>query len=153
MPALDGAVPGTEVDDVAVGVGEDLHLDMTGPGKVLLEIALGPPEALFRFSLRGLQGVRRVGGRGDHPHAPATAPEGSFDGHGPTEGVTELDHFPGPDSGAPVPGTGATPAFVAAARLLILSPMISMTPGGGPTHTAPASMTAWAKTAFSARNP
>ena len=52
-----------------------------------------------------------------------------------------------------VPGTGATPALTAAARLLILSPMVPMASGGGPTQTAPAAMTAWAKPAFSARKP
>lgn len=51
----------------------------------------------------------------------------------------------GPETGASVPGTGATPAWAAAARLLILSPIVSITAGGGPTHATPASFTARAK--------
>ena len=38
-------------------------------------------------------------------------------------------------------------------RALTLSPRPSMAAGGGPIQISPASMTAWAKPAFSARNP
>ncbi len=59
----------------------------------------------------------------------------------------------GPDRGWSVPGTGLTPARAAAVRLLILSPMISIAAGGGPTQQAPAAVTARAKAAFSAKKP
>ena len=52
-----------------------------------------------------------------------------------------------------VPGTTTTPAFSAAMRADSLSPIISMASGGGPMNTAPASATARAKAASSARNP
>ena len=52
-----------------------------------------------------------------------------------------------------MPGTGLTPAASAERREAILSPMVAMASGGGPTHTKPASITALAKAAFSAKNP
>ena len=59
----------------------------------------------------------------------------------------------GSASATVVPGTTATPAFSAARRADSLSPIISMAAGGGPMKTAPASATARAKAASSARNP
>ena len=56
-------------------------------------------------------------------------------------------------SAAVVPGTPATPAARAAWRADSLSPMISMAAAGGPMKTAPAAVTARAKSAFSDRNP
>jgi hypothetical protein len=38
-------------------------------------------------------------------------------------------------------------------RALTLSPRLSIAAGGGPIQISPASMTAWAKSAFSARKP
>jgi hypothetical protein len=38
VAALDGAVALAEVDDVAVAVGEDLHLDVARVGQVALEV-------------------------------------------------------------------------------------------------------------------
>ena len=59
----------------------------------------------------------------------------------------------GPVIGSAVPGTPGTPAPSAARREEILSPMISMASGPGPTKTAPLSATERAKPAFSLRNP
>ena len=47
----------------------------------------------------------------------------------------------------------ATPAFSAARRELILSPMTSMASGGGPIQVTPDSVTARAKSAFSEKKP
>ena len=55
--------------------------------------------------------------------------------------------------GSSVPGTDATSDAAAAFRDEILSPMTSMASGGGPIHATPASETARAKSAFSAKNP
>ena len=59
----------------------------------------------------------------------------------------------GPSTGSAVPGTRGAPDLRAMWRALTLSPSASIAAGPGPTQVSPASMTAWAKPAFSARNP
>src|SRR5690606_33251868 len=51
VAALGRAVALADPHDVAVGVGEHLHLDVAGPGQVLLDVALAAPEALQRLRL------------------------------------------------------------------------------------------------------
>ena len=52
-----------------------------------------------------------------------------------------------------VPGTSGAPALVAMCRAATLSPRSMIDRGEGPIQMSPASMTAWAKSAFSERNP
>ncbi len=61
-------------------------------------------------------------------------------------GVTDPD-------GSVVPGTVGAPAFWAARRDEILSPMVLIASGGGPTQAIPASATWRANSPFSLRNP
>ena len=56
-------------------------------------------------------------------------------------------------TGSWVPATSGAPTFSAMWRALTLSPRFSMASGGGPIQVSPASMTAWAKSRFSARKP
>jgi hypothetical protein len=56
-------------------------------------------------------------------------------------------------SGSERPGTPATPAFSAASRELILSPMISIASGGGPMNVTPRPVIARAKSVFSEKKP
>ena len=56
-------------------------------------------------------------------------------------------------TGSLVPATSGAPTFSAMCRALTLSPRLSMAAGGGPIQTRPASITAWAKSRFSARKP
>ncbi len=56
-------------------------------------------------------------------------------------------------TGSALPGTSGAPARSAMWRALTLSPSASIASGGGPIQTSPASITAWAKSAFSARKP
>ena len=56
-------------------------------------------------------------------------------------------------TGSGVPATSGALAFAAMCRALTLSPRLSMAAGEGPIQVRPASMTAWAKEAFSARKP
>ncbi len=51
------------------------------------------------------------------------------------------------------PGTTGTPAAFMIWRALTLSPILSMTSGGGPMKTMPSSLQRWAKAAFSAKKP
>ena len=59
VAALRGAVALAQADDVAVRVGEDLQLDVTGTGEVALHVALAPPEVGDGFTRRRLE---RLGG-------------------------------------------------------------------------------------------
>ena len=56
-------------------------------------------------------------------------------------------------TGSLVPGTCGAPARAAILRAETLSPRERMASGGGPIQVRPASMTAWAKSAFSLRKP
>ena len=58
-----------------------------------------------------------------------------------------------PDTGSLVPGTSGAPARVAMCRAVTLSPRSRMACGVGPIQVSPASITAWAKSAFSDRKP
>jgi hypothetical protein len=59
----------------------------------------------------------------------------------------------GPASGSTVPGTSGALACSATLRAATLSPMAAIAAGFGPTQRMPASVTACAKAAFSARKP
>ena len=58
-----------------------------------------------------------------------------------------------PLTGPSVPGAIGAPTAAAIRRAATLSPSASIAAGGGPIQISPASMTACAKEAFSARNP
>jgi hypothetical protein len=51
VAALERTVALEEMDDVAVGVAEDLHLDMAGPGEAFLDQDAGVAETRFAFPL------------------------------------------------------------------------------------------------------
>ena len=58
-------------------VGDDLHLDVAGPGEVALDVHVGPAEGGLRLASGGVDGVGDVAAALDHAHAaPATAVHG-----------------------------------------------------------------------------
>ena len=67
VAALGRAVALADPHAVAVGVGDDLHLDVAGPGEVALDVALVAPEALERLGLGRLE-------RGRRPRRPTARP-------------------------------------------------------------------------------
>ena len=73
MPALHAAVPLEQVHDVAVGVGQDLHLDVARIEYRLLEVHGRVAECGLRFAAGGLDrlGQRRRVGNSSHPAASA----------------------------------------------------------------------------------
>ena len=56
-------------------------------------------------------------------------------------------------TGSLVPGTKGAPTFAAMWRAWTLSPKDLIAAGGGPIQINPASITLWANSAFSERNP
>ena len=66
------------MDQVAVGVSEDLHLDVTGPAHVALQEHPVVAERRRRLPSRGGHRLGQVGGRLDQAHALTTAPGRRF---------------------------------------------------------------------------
>ena len=91
VAALRRAVAFAEPDAVAVGVAEDLHLDVSRPGEVPLEVRLGPTEVRRRLPGGGLERrLRAVGVADDLQALPATSVRG-LDRHRPAVLLTEGD--------------------------------------------------------------
>ena len=154
MAALARAVPLAEPDGVAVAVGEDLHLDVAGPGEVALEIDLAVAEGRPRPRAGPTPSPRpprwrrctTFMPRPPPPKAALIATGQPLDSPNATTSAASRRARSGPER---------TPRLRAAAasRALILSPIVSIASGGGPTKVAPAPATARAKAAFSARKP
>src|SRR3954454_25228173 len=79
MTALDRAVALAEVDDVAVRVGEHLHLDVAGIFEVALDVDRRVGEVLLALAARGVEGSLRLGRVGDDLHPLAAAPRRGLD--------------------------------------------------------------------------
>ncbi len=73
VPALDGAVALEEVDHLAVGVGEDLHLDVAWAEHGTLDEDPGVAEGALRLAHRGGERVGQVVTCVHPPHAAAAA--------------------------------------------------------------------------------
>ena len=79
VAALDRAVALAEVNDVAVGVGEHLDLDVAGVGQVALEVDRRVAEELLALAGRALERVRQLAGVARHAEALAAAAAGGLD--------------------------------------------------------------------------
>jgi hypothetical protein len=117
-------------------VGQALCFHVPGPVQVPLDEALAVAERRGGLADRRLvQLGNLLEGAGDLEPAPAAA-EGRLDRDRQTVLAGEVRDL-----------------FRAADRALTLSPSATMAAGGGPIQVRPLSVTAWAKAAFSARNP
>src|SRR5919198_6295010 len=89
MTALDRAVALAEVDDVALGVGEDLHFDVPRILEVTLDVDGRVREVRLAFPPRGLESARRPVGAGDDLQALAASARGCLDRERPAELLAE----------------------------------------------------------------
>ena len=150
IPPLDRALALAQVHHVAVRVADDLHLDVTAALEVRLDEHRSVTERGQRLARRcgdGVVEIVRRGGRLASPdrrrrRPPSRAPDRSR--------VASSAMRPSTTS---IIGVVGTPASIAARLAATLSPSNVTCSGVGPTQTSPASMTACAKAAFSARNP
>ena len=78
MPPLYGAVAFPEEEHVAVGIGQDLRLDVVRPVDVALQEDLWPSEVRLRLARRPLQGLLEVVGVPHDMHALAASAEGGL---------------------------------------------------------------------------
>src|SRR5205085_10069187 len=76
MAELHGAVAVVEMDEVAAGIGEDLHLDVTRPTNEPLEEERAVAEGRLRFASAPRERLGEALGALDHAHS-ATAPAGA----------------------------------------------------------------------------
>ena len=82
MAALHGTVALVKMDDVAMLVPENLHLDVLGARDVFFEEHGGVAESAVGLSLRLVKEVGEIGGLVDDAHAATAAAEGRLDDEG-----------------------------------------------------------------------
>ena len=154
VAALDRAVALAEVDDVAVGVGEDLHLDVARVLEVALDVDGRVGEVRPALALRGLERRRRPRRARRRPsspsrrHRPPPSRASGYPSSSPSATTSSAE-----PTGSVCPGMIGTPAACIRARATVLWPISSIASGGGPIQTRPADSTARANSAFSARKP
>ncbi|GAA3097038.1 hypothetical protein GCM10020254_47930 [Streptomyces goshikiensis] len=141
---LEGAVAGAERPDGAVGVGEDLHLDVAAALDVGLREDLPVAERGAGLGGRGLQLLLQRVEVAYDAHAAAAAARGGLEEQGQVGGGggRRVDGVEERDPGGAHEFLGAGLGGHGLDRL-----------GGGPIQARPASSTARAKPAFSDRNP
>ena len=122
VPPLHRAVALEEVDEVAVQVAEQLHLDVPGPLDELLHEDGRRAEGRLAFPLRALEGHGEFVLAANHSHAAATTAVGRLEDHRPAEflrdreRIGEARHRPGAageDRHARLPGEFAGGSLVA----------------------------------------
>ena len=93
VPALQAALALAEMHDVAVAVGEDLHLDVPGPQHEPLQEQRVVPEGRGRLTACAHQRTGQIRGILDQPHALAAASRGRLDEHRVADVVGGRDQF------------------------------------------------------------
>lgn len=93
VAALHRTVALEEVDDVAVAVGEDLHLDVAGLDDGLLQEDGGVTEGGGGLAGRRLDGLAQRGGVLDAAHSASAAAGDGLDEHGEADVVGGADQF------------------------------------------------------------
>ena len=93
IASLHRTIAFVQMDDVAVLVAENLHLDMLGAGNVALQEHRGIAESIERLVLGFGEQGRKLRGFFDHPHAAATATEGRLDDEWKTDVMGDGERF------------------------------------------------------------
>ncbi len=93
VAALHRAVTLEQVDDVALSVGEDLHLDVAGIDDRLLQEDGGVAERRCRLAGGRLDGLTQCGRVLDPPHTAPSAARDRLDEHGKAHALGGADQF------------------------------------------------------------
>jgi len=153
VAALQRAVARGDDDHVAVGVGQALGLDVAGLVEVLLHEALAAAEGGDGLAGGGFEQLLDFVELAGDLEAASAAAVGRLDRDWQTVLLGEGDDLVGTETGPGVPGARGAPTFSATWRAVTLSPSASIASGEGPIQIIPASITARANSAFSARKP
>ena len=81
VASLDRAVPFAQMHDIAVAIGQDLHLDMARPVDEFLHVEAGVAKGRFGLALGGLEQVVKLVSGGHQPHAAAATAGGGLNHH------------------------------------------------------------------------
>src|SRR5215211_1894640 len=95
MTPLGGAVALTDPHTRPVAISDHLHLHVSRPGQIALDVALGSTEALERLGLGRLECPRRLVGGSHHSHTAPAAAVGGLDRHWPAVLVAKGDDLVG----------------------------------------------------------
>ena len=153
IAALHRAVALVKVDDVAVLVAEDLHLDVLGAGNVALQEHGGVAEGVERLVLRLGQQPASCEGFSTTRMPRPPPPKAALMMSGKPISWATVSAWSGSVIGSSVPGRVGTLNLWASARAAVLSPMFSSRSGDGPMKVMPSRAQARANAAFSDRNP
>ena len=93
VPTLHRAVTLEEVDEVAVHIAEQLHLDVPRPLDELLDEHARAAEGGLALPLRAFKRHRQFVLAADDPHAAAAAAVGRLDHHGPAQFLRNLERI------------------------------------------------------------
>ncbi len=136
MAALQRAIALPKVHDVAVAVGEDLHLDVPRLLDVFLEVDAAVLEGVLGFLLGGLEAGLQADVVAGDAHAAAAAAGRRLDQHGIAHLVGQLAEPRLRSSISPsLPGTTGTPACLASLRASFLLPSSRIASCGGPMNS------------------
>ena len=155
MAALDRAFPLEQVHDVAVRVAEDLDLHVARLLDVTLEEHRAVAERGRGLALRAVDRVARSAGSSTMriPRPPPPERRLHQEREPDLAGGLRAARRPDRPVATVAPGSTGTPAAAMRSLASIFDPIRSITAGGGPTNTIPASAHARAKAAFSERKP
>ena len=153
VPPLDRAVALAEVDDVAVRVGEDLHLDVPRILEVALDVDVGVREEALALARRLLERGRAFLLCARHVKALAAAPAGGLERHRVADLARRRERVLRRGQRLHRARHHRHAGLLHQTPAVVLTPMLSIASGGGPMNTRPAPAHARAKPACSAKNP
>ena len=134
-------------------VRQDLRLDVPAALDVGLDEALAAAEGGAGLARRRVEQGGHLAGLAGDPQAAAAAAVHGLDRDRQPVLLGEPHRLGGVRDGSGVPGTSGAPTRAAMARAATLSPSARMAAAAVRSRSGPASRTAWAKPASSARKP
>ena len=149
VPPLDRAIALEQMDGVALGVGEDLHLDVPRASYGLLNERSRVAECAFCLAHGRSQGFPKHLRVIDSTHTAAAAPAAALTNTGkPISSAPATSSSMFAEGGVDEGGNASSLGCLRARTLL---PASSRTPAGGPMKMMPASAQARARSGFSLR--
>ena len=93
MPALNRAFALAEGDDAALGVAENLNLDVPWVLQILFDIDIGRTECAVGLAASGVECALQIAFRGADPHSPPAAARCCLEDHRKSDRARNLESF------------------------------------------------------------